>query len=377
MSTYTLPELPSPAAVDILEKSRETMLWLRENIRVGYTTERGPAWWAAGAVTKDGTWDTIPDGSHFAGPVPYEEVRRLLDIPLVKATAVYAEYLDENGQRQVARDESVLPVINARTGRIFSYPKEGYRIHPYLVTLHGFIQEILDDPDVGVGSVGLLKQGGVAFLQARLPESFEVAGYGYQPYITAVTSADLSRSSTWLTGALGAVCDNTVNSAILGALTSLKVRHTRNSDLQVQKAREKLGIQLVQVAEDIGSAIESLVKVDVSDAEFRQWLDLTAPLPERKETKSGSGGRGYTLAENEREEKIRLWTKDEKVAPWTGTGFGIFQLDNTYRTWEGIVRKASRLERNFSNDALGLTAKADLEALDALARVKGGELVLA
>jgi len=78
--TYTLPVLPAPAVPDIMEKSAETMTWLRQNIKVGYVSERGPAWWANGAITKDGTWDTIPDGSHFEGPVPMEEVRKLLDI---------------------------------------------------------------------------------------------------------------------------------------------------------------------------------------------------------------------------------------------------------------------------------------------------------
>ena len=372
--TYTLPALPAPAAVDIAEKSSETMNWLRANIKVGYTDERGPAWWANGAVTKAGTWTSIPDGSHFAGPVPIDAVHDQLDIRLVKATAVYAEYEDENSQRQVATDPGTLPIINQRTGQIFGYPKEGYKIHPYLKTLHGFIEDILHDEHVGVGSVGLLRKGGVAFLQARLPETFEVAGYGYQPYVTAVTSADQSRGTTYTTGALGAVCDNTVDAALAGALTKFKIKHSRNSELRVQRAREALGIQLVQVAETIGDTIDKLANVPVSNAELEAWLDLTVPLTDEKGQPKEK--RGLTVALNKRE-RLEVLRRDPKVAPWDGTAFGVLQLDNTDRTWNATVRGSNRMERNLSNDVFGVTSAADAQALEALAEVKGRTLTFA
>jgi phage/plasmid-like protein (TIGR03299 family) len=367
---YQLPPLPSPSNVDILEKSTETMEWLRSNILVGYTDERGPAWWANGAVTKAGAWVGIPDGSHFAGPVPMDEAQRLLDIRLVKATRIYAEYQDENGQRQVATDEGTLPIINQRTGQIFSYPKESYKIHPYLSTLHTFIEQILHDEKVGIGSVGLLKKGGVAFLQARLPEHYEVQGYGYQPYFTAATSCDLSMSTNYGTGMLGAVCDNTVNDAIAGFVTRMKIKHSRHSGATVAGAREKLGIRLASTAEVMGEAIENLCSIEVSDRDFGLWQDEMTPLlDENGERKTG---RGLTLATNERDERTRLWTKDEKVAPWTGTAFGLLQLDNTYRTWTKTVKgvQGGRLERNFSNDIFGMTANADVKALETLQLVQ-------
>jgi phage/plasmid-like protein (TIGR03299 family) len=373
----TLPPLPSPAVFDIYEKSAETMEALRQNIKIGFTDERGPAWWANGAVTKAGNWTTIPDGSHFDGPVPIDVVRAQLDVPLVKAERTSVRYRGEDGKLHTVVDPNVAPIINARTGQIFGYPTDSYRIHPYLQTLHTFIEQILHDERVAVGSVGLLKKGGVAFLQAVLPEHYEVAGYGFQPYITGVTSADSSRVTSWSTGAKGAVCDNTVDTALREALTQLKVRHTKNSDVKVQAAREKLGIRLVQTAEEITAIIDGLVNVEVSEKEFAAWLDLTVPVPEKDE-KSPTGGRGYSFAVNKRDRLAELRT-DPKVAPWDGTGWGIVQLDNTDRTWNGIVRNADygRLERNFTNDVFGLTAKADLKALDALATVKGRKLVLA
>lgn len=375
-STTQLPALPSPAAVDIMEKSSETMLWLRENVKVGFTDERGPAWWAAGAVTKDGKWDTIPDGSHFPGAVPLEVVTAQLDVPLVKGT-VHVTYEDADGHRQVAADPDTAPIVNARTGRVFSYPSKDYKIHPYLVTLHDFMRQIQHDEEVAVGSVGLLKNGGQAFLQARLPETFEVEGYGYQPYLTAVTSADLSRATTWLTGGLGAVCDNTVSTAILKAVTTWKVRHSKNSDMKVQQARERLGIRLAKVGEQMGEAIESLCQISVTDAELAEWMDaMDYDIPD-PDTRYSTGGPGFTKATDRQREMRRLWKEDAKVAPWAGKAFGVLQLDNTYRTWTKTVKGANRIERNFSNDATGQTRLLDLKALNALAKVKGMELVRA
>jgi phage/plasmid-like protein (TIGR03299 family) len=371
----TLPSLPAPNVADIAEKSRETMEWLRTQVKVGYTDDRGPAWWAAGAVTKDGTWDSIPDGSHFAGPVPIEAVRAQLDVPLVKGV-IHATYTDENGDRQVAADPGTAPIINARTGKIFSYPKTGYKIHPFLITLHGFIEQILDDGSVGVGSVGLLKNGGVAFLQAVLPQTFEVAGYGYQPYLMAVTSADLSHATSYSTGAKAGVCDNTVTDALAKSLTSFRYKHSKNSAPRVQAVREGLGIRLAQAGEQIGEAIGALTQVEVSGKEYEAWKDITVPVPEA-DPKSSTGGRSYTNSLAKRDELDRLWTSDPKVAPWAGTGFGIYQLDNTYRTWTQRVNGASRIERNFAGDALGATAKGDKAALGALATVKDRSRVMA
>jgi phage/plasmid-like protein (TIGR03299 family) len=261
-------------------------------------------------------------------------------------------------------------------------PKDSYRIHQYMDALHGFVQRVAEGAEVG--SVGTLKHGAVAFLQAVLPGEYEVAGYGYTPYITAATSSDSSIASTYSTGAIGAVCDNTLDQAMAGALTKFKIKHSRHSALKAQEARDKLGIQLAQVAEQMGETIEDLLKIDVSEKDFELWLDEMVPLPEAankigKNGRVGSPGRGYTMAETKRDELSRLWVKDAKVKPWAGTAFGIVQANNTWTTWESTVRNAQggRIERNYLNAMEGKTATSDRKALEALAKVQDRKLVLA
>lgn len=373
--TMTLPKLPAPDVADIYEKSGETIEWLRQNIRVGFTSERGPAWWAQGFRTKTGEWAGIPEGSHFDGPVPIEEVRKLLAVPFAKGT-VHVTYTDTEGNTQVSADPDIQPIVNQATGKVFSYPTKGYTIHPYLETLSDFITAIQYDQIARVGSVGLLKKGGQAFLQAVLPKTLEVAGYGYQPYLLGVTSVDLSRSTTWTTGALGAICDNTVTSALAGAVTKIKKRHS-GAPLSVQWARENLGLRLAQTGDEIGQAIRELTEIEVSEADFAAWKDEMVK-PVAPDPSSPTGGRAYLNTERKREEFTRLWTADAKVKPWAGTAFGVFQLDNTYRTWDGkVTGTGGRIEQNFSRLADGRLEKADTEAMEALAKVLGRRTILA
>jgi phage/plasmid-like protein (TIGR03299 family) len=374
--TYTLPTLSAPSNYDVTEKSRETMEWLRQHILIGYVDQRGPAWWSA-ATTKDGVW-TMPKESHFPGAVPLKRVTKLLDVQLVKGTS-YVKYLDEQGNEQVVQDTDNIPVVNASTGRIFGYPKDGYAIHPYLSTLKGFMENILHDETIAVSSAGLLRGGGVAFLQIVLPEHYEVQGFGYVPYMMAVTSADRTRKTSYSTGIKAGICDNTVDAALLAAYTKVAIRHSRNSFLKVEDARNTLGIQLAEVADNVALGIEALMKIDVSDREYAKWKDLTAPLPEYKESKAGTGGKGYTMAESRRDAMDALWFHDEKVKPWAGTAFGILQLDNTFRTFEGLVRgmQGGRMERNFTQDVQGKSAAADKLALQRLATVKRRKTLIA
>lgn len=346
--------------------SQETMAWLRNNIRIGYTDERGPAWWA-------GT-DPMADGSHFDGPVPFTEVERLLGIEFAPCP-ITATLPDGS----TLADPDRQGIVRLDTRELLGVFKSGYVIHPYLNTLAQFIRDVTDDSDVGIASVGLLRRGGVGFVQAKLPKTWEVNGYGYQPWITAATSVDGSLSTTYVTGADAAVCDNTLTAALAHAATKIRAKHTRNSLPRVADARERLGLTLAESADIMAEFITGLCDISVSDAQFRAWLDATVPMPEAQKTKGGGPGRAYTMAEGKRDELSRLYYRDAKVQPWSGTAFGVLQAANTYRTWTGIVRGADggRLERNITNDITGVTAGEDAKALTALSDVLGVQLVAA
>jgi len=358
--------------------SKETLEWLRGNVRVGFTGENGPAWWA-------NSGEYMADGTHFEGPVPAGEVRRVLSIP-IREGSVETTYVNEDGETVTRRDPHRKAMVNGRNGDILGVFKEGYRFHDYTAWTLGALEQVTDlraaaggtvgDTEIGVSSVGLLRRGGVAWVQVKLPTTYEVAGFGYQPHMTAATSCDGSMQSNWFTGMGAVVCDNTLATAASSAVTRLKVPHTRNSLPRLEAVRFELGLML-KAADDFQVMAEEWMGTEVTDADFRAWMDEMYPLPEDVTTKGGK--RGLTLGEARRDELERLWFKDSKVAPWAGTKFGILQLDNTYRTWERPVRGADggRMERHFEGLIDGTRAAEDQKALDALDRVLERRLVIA
>lgn len=370
--------------------SKETQQWLIDNIRVGYTGTDGPAWWA-----RSGEYMT--DGSHFEGPVPTEEVEKLLSVEFAEAQhhAVRVEYFHTAGCGEAGKlyaecacprsettyvDKTRKDIITPDNGATLGVFKLGWQLHGYQKWTADQIAAILDQSrgELGVKSVGLLRNRGVAFMQAQLTGSgLEVGGFPFAPYILAATSVDGTLSSTYATGVTAAVCDNTLAAAMAEALSKLKVRHSKNSAGKLQNVRDKLGL-VYQAADDFIAAATDLQSIEVTSKDFTAWLDEMAAVP-AKDPKSSTGGVKYSNAVKLRDKYTDLWTYDAKVKPWAGTAFGILQLDNTLRTWHRSVSGADggRMERNMLNMVKGITAQEDEAALSALARVLGTRMTLA
>ncbi len=367
--------------------SKETQQWLVDNIRVGYTGPDGPAWWA-----RD---NYMTDGSHFDGPVPVEEVERLLSVEFVEAE-MFAQYLTVDhaegcamrdpgececpARREVIKDPSRKVIVTPDNGAVLGVFKQGYQVHGYRQWTADQIASILDTSrgELGTKSVGLLRNRGVAFMQAQLSGSgLEVGGFEFTPYLLAATSVDGTLSSTYATGVTAAVCDNTLVAALMAATTKFKVKHSRNSIGKLTEVRNALGL-VYQAGDDFAASAAALQSVDVSEKDFAAWLALTAPVPPA-DPKSSTGGAKYTNAVKLRETYEAMWNHDAKVKPWAGTAFGVVQLSNTYNTWKRNVSGADggRMERTYLNMVTGVTAKEDAQALDALASVMGDRLTAA
>lgn len=389
--------------------SAETYAWLRENIKIGFTDERGPAWHANRQLDDNGKPIYLSDGSHYPGAVPEEDVRRLLDVKLVSAkvfgqwedwtvcatcghamegnsvfNAVHADGLqrdhDPKPMRHVTDDPTRQLIVDADSGLVLGVFKQGYQIHLYNEWINEGLQAIAGT-NLETAAVALLRNKAVAFHQVKLPDTYEVGGYGFQPFFTGATSCDGTVASTWFTGAIGAVCDNTYEMARAGAVTRVSRKHTSKSLSDESRVDIASRLALVNKAgEDFTAWAEELQSVDVTDAEFTKWLDETQPIPEKIiNPKSGNPQRGWTQAVERRAHLIEMYYTDAKVKPWNGTAFGVVQLDNTWRTWDRTVKgvQGGRFERNLLNQVDGTSADEDDKALAALWKVMGRELVAA
>jgi hypothetical protein len=97
---------------------------------------------------------------------------------------------------------------------------------------------------------------------------------------------------------------------------------------------------------------------------------LDAHVPRADETTGQAlKGRALALADRKRDALNRLYRHDQRVAPWAGTAQGVVKAVNTYEHHEGIVRGASRPERNMLRTVTGDFGKVDRFTMATLERV--------
>lgn len=348
--------------------SKETLQWLNNKTLIGFTEKRGQAWHyraeAQGA-----------EHNHYTGPVPVEDVLRRLfgwhaverelfiQVPCETDNLFGISGIDDAGQpyqvRPVVGRKAIVADDDHSVLGIFS---DGYQPHQYDEWLVEQVAQLLDD-DLGIGSAGLLRNRGQAWVSVEVPENIETPeGITFRPNLVACTSFDGSLSTTYKRTVTAVVCDNTLAAGLGEAGQQVKVRHSRYSHLKLASARVALAI-VHTLADEFAAEVARLAAWSVSGDQFNKHLDLVIPVPE-------AAGRGKTLAENKRNKIVDLYKHDGRVAPWAGTALGVLQAHNTYAhhfaTVKGMQGGVGRGLRNMENAINGRTAALDAEVLQKL-----------
>lgn len=332
--------------------TRETLADLRSNIRVGFVEKRGRAWWA--------NPEHKNDGSHFDGPVPLEVAREMLGwIPL--ESPVQASFITEDGVTTVT-DDSKKMYVNPRTMKTVGVVGSRHAAHPYEETLIDAAQMIVDSTELGIGSVGTLSAGGRAFVQYELDENVStVKDVQYRPFLTAATSLDGSLATTFFTGAQVVVCDNTLTAALNSKMETYRLRHTSNSRIRIDDAREALQL-MFKAADAFDAEVKKLTNEFVSDEKWAEFVRHYVEVPVAE-------GRGKTMAENKIRDLYSLWKNDDRVTPWKNSAWGVLAATNTWNNHFQTVRNTTRSERNMAKLIDGSFEKGDQHTLAVLASV--------
>jgi phage/plasmid-like protein (TIGR03299 family) len=326
--------------------SRETSDWLNQNVLIGYADERGTAWHYRASA--QGT-----EPNHYPGPIPLRDVKRRLfhwqpvSIPMGgdltkllrdkdtadgEGTEVKRIWKTYKGEQLIVRSDDF---------DLLGKFKSGFQIHHYDEWLLEKVANLLD-ADLHIGSAGLLKNGAMAWVSIELAKTISTpSGVAFRPYLLAATSVDGSISSTYKLVCQLVVCDNTMDIALGEGGAVAKFKHSKYSTFDPQQVRDTLGI-VHEAADDFSKAIEQLTNTTVTDRAWARFLDEYTPLPAK-------AGNSCTIAQNTRTELTRLWNHDDRVSPWKGTAFGVFQATNTYLHHYATVRNVGRAERNMDN----------------------------
>lgn len=336
--------------------SAETIEWLNDNTLIGFTDKRGTAWHYRASD------DDAAESNHYTGAIPVADVRRRLFHWQPVEGDVTTNIVTPDGVTTIT-DPTRKTIVRPDTQTVLGVFKAGFRIHEYGQWLVTNVESLLDD-QLAIGSAGLLRGGAVAWVQVEMPETITTPeGVAFRPFLSAATSLDGSLASTYQTGSQVIVCDNTL-AASLGekAAARIKIRHSRNSMGRIGDVRDALQI-VHTVAEDFAAEVAALCSIDVSDVAWGKFLDAhldNGPKP---------SARSISLANATRDQLQQLWKHDERVSPWKGTAFGVLQAVNTHAHHLGIVRGASRVERNQLRAVTGQYDKLDSNTVELLTKV--------
>lgn len=331
--------------------SKESLNWLSNNVLVGFSEKRGNAW-----HYRKG------DDNHYVGAVPVEDVRkRLFDWTAVEQPVLLGEVATEEG---FVFPGEVIPnrkaIVHSHTGKVFGIFTDSYKVHDYEEWLVENVETILDD-DLQIGTAGLLRGGGQAWVQVETPETMEFAGgIKARPFLLAAGSIDGSLSSTYGASVTNTVCDNTMNIAMgeHGGFRK-KFRHSKNSLGRVSDVREALGV-VHTMADDFGRAVTALLDQEVNDRQFLSLLESEVPLPDPKKAAAA-----HTAATKKREHIFDMYRFDVRVAPWRGTAMGAWQAFSTFGQHESRINKSTnRVERNATWMITGEQEKRDFNLLE-------------
>jgi phage/plasmid-like protein (TIGR03299 family) len=334
--------------------SAETMQDLNQNTLIGFTAKRGNAWHYRADLQGD-------QPNHYVGAIPVEDVLSRLFHWTALETEISHTVLTADGVTKIV-DQERKGIMRSDTLKPFAVFKKGYQIHQHSEWLVDNVANLLD-ADLHIGSAGLLRGGGVAWVQIEMEETMSAAGLDFRPFFTAAGSLDGTLATTYQEGNQAVVCDNTLAAAMTEDSLRVKIRHSKNSLGRIQEVRDALGI-VHSIGDDFARHVEKLAAEKVSDRRFQLWTAAFAGLTDEKLSK-----RSKSIAETKSEQLIQLWNHDERVNPWKGTALGVLQAANTWTHHLSTVRGATRAERNAERVVLGKIAEVDANALKILASV--------
>jgi phage/plasmid-like protein (TIGR03299 family) len=352
------------STAEVESMSKESAQWLTGgNILRGMTETYGRAWWY-------GLDPVAAEKAHYPGAIPVSDVKDRLfswtaeEVPLF----VPGESVDLGDGPQVLGYTQVpgrKAIRRSDNGHVMGIFMQDYKPHQYGEWLIDEVNQMVQGAMV-ISSAGLLKGGAVAWVQIEADAVEHKSGAVIRPHILSTTSCDGSLATTNKATATNTICDNTHALAMGEKTPTFRTYHTKYSRFDAAAARAALGL-LEQTADQWTRELDALTETTVTEAEWTRFLEELVPVPAEK-------GRSQSMASTKQQQLRQLWNRDQRVAPWAGTAWGVVQAVNTHTTHVQSVTGMSRPERQQMNAVMGVTDKLDSSTLTVLDRVTAGKV---
>lgn len=289
--------------------------------------------------------------------------------------------MNEDGTFYRDQPLDTFAVIRSDTGaEMCNGVSDGYTVHQYRDKLLDVPAAIVEQSagELDINTAGLLRRGGrdgvAAFVDIAMPDFIETAdGFAFKTTLQAVSSHDQKWPTTFVMADMIPCCMNSVTMNLKNAVSRIKIRHTRHSEMKIAEARDVLGIVFKQTEAD-KAFFEELARWKVDKDAYKRTLDIIEPMPEPKmDGGKVTNQRTITNAENRRGDITRLYVRDPRAATWNGSALGVLQAFNTYDQHErpGV---SNPFERRIVGTVGGDVAKYDTKVVEVLAEVTDYDL---
>ena len=145
-----------------------------------------------------------------------------------------------------------------------------------------FTDDLLGE-GVAYETAGALQGGRKAWMLAKMPQRYFIAGDEIEPYMVVMNSHDGSSGIKVAMTPIRVVCSNTLNLALGSAKRTWTTKHTENVMSRVHEARETLMLAERYMSE-LGRGIDELAKIKLSDRKVMELMNdffpTTTDLPE-------------------------------------------------------------------------------------------------
>jgi len=141
-----------------------------------------------------------------------------------------------------------------------------------------FTDELLGE-GVRYETAGSLQHGKKVWLLAKLPDQYIMLGDRITPYLVFSNSHDGTGSIKIAMTPIRVVCQNTLNLALTSAKRIWTTMHTGNVKDKLSEAKKTL-LLAEHYMDKLGSEMETLNRIKISDQKVLEYIELLFPLPD-------------------------------------------------------------------------------------------------
>ena len=188
-------------------------------------------------------------------------------------------------------------------------------------------------------TAGALQGGRKAWMLARMPQRYIIAGDEITPYMVVMNSHDGSSGIKVAMTPIRVVCQNTLNLALNNAKRIWTTKHTENVMSRVHEARETLMLAEAYMGE-LGRGIDTLSNIKLSDKKVMELMQEFYPVTQ-------------DMPEAQRKNNLRL-LEDMKMRYWDApdlsnvgkNGYRFVNAVSDFATHANPIRRTKNYDEN-------------------------------